>query len=352
MAKNGSGSPATISRRSILKSLGAGAAAAALVPNILIAEEAGKGKAVTVGKGANTYEWINWGTLPENYKFGNTHGVQVDSAGRVFIHSQGAVPDSVVIFDADGKYIKSWGKEYTGGAHGLQLVKEGNQEFLYLAATSQKIVLKTTLDGEVVWKLEFPKECDAYEGKPAGYTPTNVAVAKNGDVYIADGYGKSFIHQYDKSAKYIRSWGGAGTEPGKMRCPHGIWIDTRSGAEEIVVADRSNVRLQYFSMDGKHLRLVTKELRHPCHFDEYKGELLVPDLHGRVTLFDKNNELIVHLGDNADPKKRAGNGVPKDQWVDGQFIAPHGACYDKDGNIYVAEWVKPGRVTKLKKVGA
>src|SRR5687768_15287971 len=69
MSKNGHKFPATTSRRSLLKTLGAGAAAAALAPNILIAEEAAKGKAVTVGSGAHTYEWINWGQLPENYKF-------------------------------------------------------------------------------------------------------------------------------------------------------------------------------------------------------------------------------------------------------------------------------------------
>jgi len=339
------------SRRQMLTTLGAGAVAAALAPTILRAE----GKAVTVGKDSHTYEWINFCQLPETHKFGNTHGVQVDSQNRVFVHSQGASPDSVLIFDDKGKFIKSWGKEYTGGAHGLQLVKEDGKEFLILAATGQHIVVKTTLDGDVVWKIDFPKECEAYQGKNGGFVPTNVAVAKSGDIYVSDGYGKHFVHQYDKTTKYIRSWGGQGNTNEKLSCPHGIWIDTRSGKEEIVVADRSNVRLQYFDLDGKYVRTVSKEgdrLRHPCHFDEYKGELLIPDLNGRVTLLDKENNLICHLGDNQDPKKRAGNGVSKEQWVDGQFIAPHGACYDKDGNIFVAEWVRPGRVTKLKRVGA
>jgi hypothetical protein len=346
------GKPTNQSRRNMLKTLGAGAIAAAVAPHILIAEEAGKTKAVTVGTGDHTYEWINWAVLPETHKFGNTHGVQVDSAGRLIVHSQNANPDSICIFDADGKFVKSWGKDYRGGAHGLQLVKEGNQEFLYLAVTGQHICVKTTLDGEQVWKLDFPKDCEAYAGKPDGFVPTNIAIAKNGDFYVTDGYGKAFVHHYDKNAKYIKSWGGGGKDNGKFACPHGIFIDTRSGEEEIVVADRGNVRLQYFKLDGTFLRLVNKELRHPCHFDEYKGDLLIPDLRGRVTLFNKSNELICHLGDNPDQKKWAGNGVPKTQWVDGQFIAPHGACYDKDGNIFVAEWVGPGRVTKLKRVGA
>ena len=89
-------------------------------------------------------------------------------------------------------------------------------------------------------------------------------------------------------------------------------------------------------------------------FQEMRGtELLIPDLEGRVTIFDKDNKLVVHLGDNPDPKRRgpAGHKMPPDQWKDGLFHNPHGACYDKDGNIYVTEWLEPiGRVTKLKKL--
>lgn len=340
-----------VSRRSFIKGMGMAAAAVVAAPAILKGDDV---KTVTVGSGDHKYEWIgNWCKLPDGHKYGNTHGVQTDSQGRMIVHSQNASPDSVYFFDADGKYIKSWGKEYRGGAHGLQIAKEGNTEFLYLATTGQHIVVKTTLEGEVVWKIEFPKDCEAYKGKPDKFVPTNVAIMPNGDFYVADGYGMSYVHQYsqkDGKPEYVRSWGGNGKEPGKMSCPHGIWIDTRNGDPKIVVADRSNVRLQYFTLDGKHISFVTEELRHPCHFDDYKGELLVPDLRGRVTLFDKNNKLITHLGDNVDPKKWAGNGVPQKDWVDGQFIAPHGACYDKDGNIFVAEWVVPGRVTKLKRI--
>lgn len=347
-AKQNDGSKRGFSRRSVLKGLGAGAVAAAVAPMVLIADDK---KSVTTGTGANTYEWIDsFVKLPETHKFGNTHGIQVDSQSRIFVHSQGATPDSVCIFDNDGKFVKSWGKEYTGGAHGLQLVKEGNQEFLYLAATGQHFCVKTTLDGEVVWKIEFPKDAAVYEGKPNGYVPTNIAVAKNGDVYVADGYGKSVLHRYNAKGEYQNTFGAKGNGEGQMSCPHGIFIDTRSGAEEILVADRSNERMQWFSLDGKFLRIAKPELRHPCHFDEREGVLLCPGLHARVSLIDKENKLIVALGDNEDPKKRAKNGLPKAEWKDGQFIAPHGACFDKAGNILVAEWVTPGRVTKLKKV--
>jgi hypothetical protein len=205
--------------------------------------------------------------------------------------------------------------------------------------------------------LEYPKEakntagnaCYADEKK---YVPTNIAFhPSDGSFYVADGYGSNYIHHYDKDGNYLRTWGGTGSGEGELKCPHGIGCDMRdAGNPMIVVADRSNVRLQYFTLEGKYLSMVTAELRHPCHFDQRDGELLIPDLHGRVTIFDKDNKLVVHLGDNPDPKKRGNNHVPDDQRVAGQFCSPHGAIWDMAGNIYVGEWLFDGRVTKLRHV--
>src|SRR5205085_989592 len=133
------------------------------------------------------------------------------------------------------------------------------------------------------WSMGYPKEAKVYDADPKRFVPTNIAIAPNGDFYVADGYGLSFVHQYNSKAEYIRTWGGAGKEPGQMSCPHGICIDTRGGKDPVIcVADRANVRLQYFTLDGKHIGFVTDELRHPCHFDQRGTELLIPDLHGRV----------------------------------------------------------------------
>lgn len=339
------------SRRDFLKTAAAGTvAAAAAGPQIFVrAEDAKTGAAPVMGVGEHKYEWIEgWAKLPQGKKFGNTHAVQEDSQGRILVHNSG--PESIIVFDPDGNYIKSYGKEWEGAAHGMQLRKEGNDEFLYLAPTGQHKVFKTTLDGEVVLEIGFPKTAGLYDDQTK-YVPTNIAVASNGDIYVADGYGKSYIHHYNAKGDYIRSWGGVGTDPGKLNCPHGIWIDTRSGAEEIVVADRANVRLQYFSLDGQHLRFVTKDLLYPCHFDQRGDDLLVPDLHGRVSIFDKTNALIAHLGENSGVEKaQLWPNLPHEKREPGKFISPHGATWDRAGNIYVAEWVPDGRVTKLRRV--
>lgn len=340
-----------MSRRAVVKGLGAGAVAAALPAAMLKGSDKAGAKPPVLGRGEHTYELVrDWPKLPEGRKFGNTHGVFEDGQGRMIIHNQSPTGDTVCIFDADGRFIKSWGKDLPG-AHGMTLHKEGETEYLYLAPTSQHKILKTTLDGEVVWEKGPPDLPEVYPTADK-YVPTNIAMAPDGGFYVADGYGQSWIHQYDAKAEYVRSWGGKGSEPGQMNCPHGIWIDDRGGKPEIVVADRANVRLQYFTLDGKHLRFVTDDLRYPCHFRIRKGDLLIPDLHSRVTIFDRHNKLIAHLGDdNKDWQKPEGYpNVPHEKRVEGKFIAPHDACWDRAGNIYVVEWVPDGRVTKLRRV--
>jgi hypothetical protein len=306
-------------------------------------------KASVLGNDTHRFEVVpEWGRLPAGVSYGYTHGVVIDSQQRVFIHNQSK--DAMIIFDPDGKFVKSWGEEFQKGAHGMTLSREGGTEYLYLADYARHIVVKTTLDGEVIWTLTYPKEPGVYESAEQ-YKPTNVAVAPNGDFYVADGYGLSWVHQYNQKAEYIRSWGGKGSEAGKMDCPHGIWVDTRGSAPILVVADRGNARLQTFTLDGKHAGFVSDELRRPCHFDQRGDELYIPDLHGRVTIFDRNNRLITHLGDNPDVWKTKGwPNLPHDQRVTGKFISPHAACVDGQGNLYVVEWVSDGRVTKLRRL--
>ena len=342
-----------VSRRSFVKTSVAAAVAATAAPAILRGADVKK----TLGKDRHTYELVeNWGAVPEGKKYGNTHAVCEVADGRIFIHNASPTGDSTCIFDPDGKFIKSWGEQYKNGAHGMQLRKEGSEEFLYLAPTGMHKVFKTNLDGDVVMELEYPKDAKNADGQPCyaddkKYVPTNIAFGPNGDFYVADGYGSNYIHRYDIKGKYISTFGGTGSGDGQLKCPHGIWCDTRDAANPtILVADRSNVRLVWFTLDGKFIKSVNHELRHPCHFDQRNGDILIPDLHGRVTIFDKDNNLVTHLGDNSDPAKRGKHAVKPDELVPGEFVTPHGACWDRAGNIYVAEWLPYGRVTKLKVV--
>jgi hypothetical protein len=350
------------SRRTVLKSAAAGAvsavAMAAGAPLVKAAMKADSNTKI-VGTGNHTYEVIdNWAKRPADKPWGDTHMVQEVADGRIFICHNG--PESVHVYDPDGNFVTAWGDDQKGGAHGMDLRKEGNEEFLYFCPTGQHRVIKTSLKGEKVFELGYPMDAKGPGGEKCyqdnkRFVPTFIAFAPgdSGDFYVTDGYGSNYVHRYNVKGEYQSSFGGTGSDPGQLKCPHGIWCDTRDPNNPmIVVADRSNVRLQWFTLDGKFIKMVKDELRHPCHFDQQGTDLLIPDLHGRVTIFDKDNKLVCHLGDNTDPAKRGNHGVKPDQLVTGEFVTPHGAIWDRAGNIFVAEWLPYGRVTKLKKVSA
>jgi hypothetical protein len=347
---------AKTTRRQFLGSTAAGAAAAFAAPALLGVEPKSGTKLPIIGQGEHIYEADHhWGELPAHVRWGETHGVAIDEAGFIYIkhrNSEKDPVDAIVVFDPQGKYVRSFGKEYHRGGHGIDIRKEGSEEFLYLSDVHNRQVVKTNLKGEHVWEMRYPEEAKVYQ-KLEQFSPTNVAFAPDGGFYVGDGYGSHYIHQYDKDAKWVRTWGGEGAEPGKMRTPHGIWLDNRPGREPaLVVADRANARLQYFTLDGKHLGFFN-EVLFPAHFDIRGDVLLVPDLHARVTLLGKDNKVLAHLGDDAEWIKEVKTfKVRGDRklWREGKFIHPHDACFDRDGNIFVVEWVPIGRVTKLRRL--
>lgn len=352
-------SAAGVSRRQFLTTLGHGSLIAMTGPTLLHATDKSGSKRPVVGTGEHTFEvYHDWGELPSSIQYGNTHGVCQDSQGHVYVHhtvhSGSEKHDTMVVFDEKGRFVKSWGREFEGGAHGLHIRKEGSQEFLYLCDTRRAIVAKTTLDGEIVWSLGYPKESPKYtldaEGKPAvKYSPTNVAIAPNGDVFVADGYGSSFINVYDRDGRFLRTFGGKGKEKGELDCPHGLIVDERGSTPVLLVADRSNKRLQAFTLAGEHLAFHDGT-NAPCHFHTHKDVMVVPDLFARVTLIDRHNRVIQHLGDNGVDSWKDLRAGSRDGFPAGKFVCPHGACFDHDGNIFVVEWVEVGRVTKLRRV--
>ncbi|HKE27825.1 MAG TPA: hypothetical protein VKB88_35960 [Bryobacteraceae bacterium] len=331
----------------------------ALAPLILHADDKSGGKRPVLGSGDHTYEALHdWGELPASIRYGNTHGVVEDSQGRIYVHhtvnATSESSDSMVVFDEKGKFIKSWGKEFKGGAHGLHINREGSTEFLYLCDTKRGVMVKATINGEEVFTLGYPEQSEAYKPGPDGkrpkYSPTNLAIAPNGDFYIGDGYGSSFINQYNSKGEFIRTFGGKGKEAGKVDCPHGIVVDTRGPQPILTVADRANNRIQRFTLSGEHIDFV-EGTNLPCHFNYFRnGDAVVPDLGARVTLMDRSNQVIEHLGDDSASKWRETRTQSRDHFTAGKFVCPHGACFDHAGNIFVVEWVEVGRVTKLRKV--
>lgn len=360
-----------VNRRQFLHRTGWATAATLSLPQILTAQKSEK--QLVIGEGEHRYEVIHhWPQLPDRYTWQTTHNVAIDRDGLLYVIHEGREDQkehpSIFVFDGGGKFIRAFGAQFQGGGHGLEVVTEGREQFLYVTGYQQlKNFAKLTLKGELVWEKRAPMDSKLYpaneDTKPVkrwgrnAFMPTNYAFLPDGGFFLADGYGSYRIHRYDKNGNWLSMFGEPGKGDGQFDTPHGVWIDRRPGREmSVVVADRANKRLQWFTLEGKHLKTLTGFIL-PANLDTHNDVMLVPDLSARITLLDRNDKVITHLGE--DPAWR--ESVLKDgmklrssktggEWVSGKFLHPHDACFDSAGNIFVAEWVHTGRVTKLRKV--
>ena len=361
------------SRRRFLQTSAVGVAALA-APAIATAKKSDSRP--TVGSGEHQYEVLHqWPQLPEKFSWQTTHNVAIDSEGLLYVIHEGRAEQTdhpaIFVFDAEGKYVRSFGTEFQGGGHGIEIRNENGQDYIYVAAyQAVRSFAKLDLMGEQVWRKGAPMDATGYaEGEEKTshsqaiwgrdrFQPTNFAFHPDGGFFLADGYGSYRIHRYDKDANWLSTFGEVGSEDGQFKLPHGLWIDNRGEGEPLlVVSDRVNARLQWFTLAGEHVRTQGDFLL-PANNDVLGDVMVVPDLVGRVTLLGKDNEVLAHLGDDAeriqaDQKEHNTFHIRVDEstWQPGKFIHPHDACFDADGNIFVAEWVGSGRVTKLRKLG-
>ncbi|MDB5309726.1 MAG: hypothetical protein JWO38_3928 [Gemmataceae bacterium] len=353
-----------MNRRTFLQSAAPSAAVFSTGPTLLGTTRKAGDDTPVIGAGEHKYECHhNWGQLPSGYSWQTTHNVAIDSRGLVYITHQGSKGtkdnmDTVLVFDPKGKFVRSFGKEWHNGGHGIEIRKEGSDEFIYLSNTwTPKLKLvKTTLTGEKVWEKGRP-EAKEYEDPKTPYNPTNICFLPDGGFNVGDGYGSNYMLNYDKDGQLVKVFGGSGKDLGKLATPHGQWVDARNKDKPVLlVCDRANARLQTFTLDGTPVAATEpgKAVLFPAHAKTRGDVLLLPDLHARVSLFDPELKPIVHLGDDPVWRKKVLDGFkvraqPK-EWLPGKFVHPHDAAFDKDGNIFVVEWVATGRVTFLKKV--
>ena len=364
-----------ISRRTFVRQAAAGSLAIAAAPAIVTASKTDSktdmGKTV-IGQGDHRYEVDHhWAQLPDKYTWQTTHNVAVGGDGLVYVIHEGLLdqPDhpAIFVFDPAGKFVRAFGQQFQGGGHGLELRREGSDEFVYVTAYhTKRSFAKLTPQGETVWHKYAPMEAGLYaEGEdksprkaddnPWGrdrFHPTNFAFHPEGGFYLADGYGGWCIHRYDADGNWLSKFGSPSDDKdadGTFDTPHGLWIDDRRepgrpdpGEPLVVVTDRANARLQWFTLDGEHRRTQDGFLL-PANADVRGDVLLIPDLVGRVTLLDGKNEVIAHLGDDSERMGAEGGTkairADESKWLPGKFVHPHDACFDADGNIYVAEWV-------------
>lgn len=354
-----------VSRRQFLATSALGTAATLAAPAVLTASKTDS--RIVLGEGDYQYEVVHaWPQLPNEFTWQTTHNVVVDKSGNLYVIHEGHAdqPDhpAIFVFDPEGRYVRSFGQQYQGGGHGIEVRDEDGEEFLYVCAYQQvKAFSKLSLTGEVVWHKHAPVESGVYAADEASnpqkvwgqdrFMPTNFAFLDDGDFLLADGYGSFYIHRYDKDGNWKSKFGGPGEGEGTFKTPHGIWVDRRAGGEPtIVVCDRAHNTLQRLTLDGKYLETLTG-YGLPANIDTLENLMLVPELHARVTILDENNQPVARLGADVE-RITSVEGIRNDEskWIDGKFVHPHDACFDADGNIFVAEWVASGRVSKLNRL--
>ena len=292
-----------------------------------------------------------WGDLDSSKTpVKNCHEMVMDSKGRLIMIGD-ETKNNVLIYDKSGKLLDSWGTGYEGG-HGLTLSTEGGEDFLFISdnwneAEKSGRVIKTTCDGKELMTIGHPSKYGAYE-KDQRFVPTETAIAPNGDIYIADGYGSNFVLQFSAKGEFIRKFGGKGDADDQFQTAHGVCIDARNGTPTLLVTSRAHNAFKRFSLDGKYMETLFLPGAFVCR-PVIHGENLYAGVcwsrlkylnrtpnSGFVTILDKDNKVISNPGGTKPVYKKGELQLMlQDQAI---FKHCHDVCIDNDENIYICQW--------------
>ena len=206
-------------------------------------------------------EDVGWAKTALGRPFGSTIGVDIDRNGKsVWVYDRcggGTCQNSkiapVMKFDPTGKLVAAFGSGLVNDPHGFYVDRDNNIWLTDFRGKDGKghTVLKLSPDGKVLMTLGKPGV--AGDGPDTFNSPTDVLIAPNGDIFVADGHGaqtNARIVKLSKEGKFIKAWGKEGKAPGEFDVPHGLAMDSQG---RLFVADRANNRIQIFDQDGKFL---------------------------------------------------------------------------------------------------
>ena len=297
---------------------------------------------------------VDWEQLPDGYSHPDVAAVAVNSKRRVYLFCRAEHP--VLMYERDGRFVGSWGEGmFTMRTHGITIAPDDS---VWCTDDAGHSVRKFTPDGKLLLTLGEnagkPSESGyngsnlttIVRGAPPFNRPTNLAVARNGDLYVTDGYGNARVHRFSAAGKLLASWGEPGTGPGQFMLPHGIAVDATGN---VLVCDRENDRIQTFAADGRFIREIT-EVQRPTQIVLARGLMYVSELGWRVGQRSFRNGPIERdlpsrlsvLNANGTVVTRLGG---PDPCAPGSFCAPHGLAVDSNGDLYVAEvvWTIAGK---------
>jgi len=292
-----------------------------------------------------------WGIQdPTQFPVNDCHEMILDKKNRIFMTTTHP-KNNILIYDRGGKILGSWGTDYPG-AHGLTISDEGEEEFLFITDPETHKVCKTTLKGKKLLEINTPKEISDYKSEDQ-FKPTETAIAPNGDIYVADGYGLDFIIQYDKSGNYIRHFGGKGNKDDHFDCCHGIVFDSRDKNNSLLITSRSENVFKRFTPDGKHIETINLPSCYICRPVLKNGILYFAVIvtkdwgtyDGMLAVLDENNSVISFPGGSKPVYNNSQ--LIASVYDQSTFFNPHDVCIDNDEDIYVPQW-NSGKTYPLK----
>ena len=305
----------------------------------------------TIGHGQHRYqvdlEWCK--AKREQHPVKDCHEMVMDAQKRLIMITNEA-RNNILIFDKEGQVLDAWTLKLKAG-HGLTLDSRDGKEYLWLCDPSGGAVIKTTLKGEVLMKLPHAKDCGAYDAV-SKYAPTEAAVAPNGDIYVADGYGSQFILHFDSQGKFIRKFGGLSTQAmnaGKFMQAHGVAIDSRGPTPLVLCTERVRNEFHWYTLDGQYVRSIYLPgtfmsrpviagdllLSGVC-FGMKPGDYRMWRERGFIVILDKDNRVIsAPGGQSPEYEEDQVKLLLQDQPV---FRNVHDVCMDDEGDLYACQW--------------
>ncbi len=310
-----------------------GLAGAAIVGAIVVS--AGRVQADDPNSAPNPYHVVdNWAKLSQGRVWGMAIGVDIDRDGTsvwVFDRCGGKSCDGSNIapiqkFDATGRLVVSFGSGLFRWPHGLFAAPDGT---VWVTDGKTQTAMQFAPDGRVLMTLG--KLGVAGDGPDTFNSPSDVLVAPNGDIFVADGHGdfpvpktNDRIVKFSKDGKFIKTWGHHGSAQGEFDVPHGLAMDS---AGRLFVADRANNRIQIFDQDGKFLA-EWKQFGRPSGVYIRDDIIYVADSQSDEKINPPFRQGI-RIGSVKDGKVTAF--IPS---IDPKLTMPEGVAADKDGNVF------------------
>jgi DNA-binding beta-propeller fold protein YncE len=242
------------------------------------------------------YEVTLFGTLPQGQTVWNLpRSVAADGKGTVYLLRASEPP--VLVFNRDGKLLKTWGSGLFKEAHSIDIDHDGN---LWITDRADNQVFKFTPEGKQLLVLGKKGVAGKGDSQDLFNGSADVVIAPNGDIFVADGQGgNNRVVKFSKDGKFIKYWGTKGSQQGQFETPHSIAMDSKG---RLLVADqqeKKTPRIQIFDQDGKFLEQWDKlPLKQPTGLYVTKDDTVyIGDMDGNAVFVVKDGKLLDTIGD-------------------------------------------------------